>query len=39
MKNPNTTPTSPTSQRKIKNKANEKNPYGQSEPSNHTTYK
>jgi len=39
MKDFNTNPTSPESQRKIKNKANEKTPHGQNEPSNHTTHK
>lgn len=39
MKNLNPNPTSPESQRKIKNKANEKTPYGENEPSTHTTHK
>lgn len=32
-------PTSSNYAKKIKNKANEKSPYGEDEPSIHTTYK
>ncbi len=32
-------PTSPNYNEKIKNKANEKTPYGENEPSPRTTYK
>ena len=43
MKNKNsndvTNPSSPNYDKIIKNKANEKTPYGENEPSTHTTYK
>lgn len=37
--NDNTNPSSPNYDRKIKDKANEKTPHGEDEPSTHTTYK
>lgn len=34
-----TDPSSPNYAEKVKNKANSKSPYGENEPSPHTTYK